>query len=307
MNKEDIILITGADGMVGKTLVIELTKQGYSSLLTPNIDELDLIDAEAVNNYFKNNKIDYVFHLAAMVGGIQANIEHPVEFLRNNLLISCNIFECAKKYNVKKLINLGSSCIYPKECKQPMKEEYLLDGKPEPTNEGYALAKICSLKLCEYYNKQHNTKFISLMPPNMYGIYDHFNSDKSHVISALISKIHNAKVNEEDAVEIWGSGKARREFLYVGDCVDAMLHFIDRDVDGFVNIGTSEDISIYDLAESIKEIIGFKGALIFDLSKPDGMMKKLMDSSKSRKYGWCASICLSDGIKKTYEWYKNEM
>ncbi len=310
MNKEDTILITGSNGMVGKVLVAKLKELGYNNLLMPKSQDLDLRDQKATDIFFKNNTISYVFHLAAKVGGIQANIKFPAEFLYDNLLISCNVIESAKKYKIKKLLNLGSSCIYPKESKQPMKEEYLLSGKLEPTNEGYAIGKIAALKLCEFYNKQYNTNFISLMPPNMYGIHDHFDSEKSHVISALISKMHKAKLDNETEVEIWGTGKARREFLYVEDTIDAIMYFMKNhnaeELMPFVNIGTNEDISIKELAELIKEITGYQGKLNFNTEKPDGMMKKLMDSSKSKILGWEAKTKLKEGLKKTYRWMTNE-
>jgi len=306
MKKDSKILITGATGMVGKNLVKRLKDLGYKNLLTPPSSSTDLIDVESVYFLFERYKIDYVFHLAAKVGGIAANIESPADFLYDNLMISSNIINAAKKFKVKKLINLGSSCIYPTNCKQPMKESDLMSGKLEPTNECYALAKIVSLKLCQAYNKQNNTNFISLMPPNMYGPHDHFNSKKSHVISALLTKFHNAKVANKKSVTLWGTGTARREFLFVDDVVDALIFFMqnydaNEDVP-VINVGTNEDVSIKELAELIKEIVGYEGKITWDKTKPDGMKKKLMDSTIANELEWCAKIRLREGLKKTYKW-----
>lgn len=302
------ILITGANGMVGKALVKKLREKGIENFLLPDIGELDLRDSKEVEKYFEINKPEIVFHLAARVGGIAANIAAPAEFLYDNLMMEWNVIESAKKNNVEKLLFLGSSCIYPRECPQPMKEEYLLSGKLEPTNEGYALAKICGLKLCEYYNKQYGTNFINLMPPNIYGINDHFGKENSHVVSALITKFVNAKENNLESVEIWGTGIARREFLFVEDVADAMVYFMENysagEIGPFVNIGSSEDISIKELAFLIKEIVGYEGELRFDESKPDGMPKKLLDSSKAASLGWRAKTSFREGLKKTIGWYR---
>jgi len=308
MNETSTILITGASGMVGKSLVSALKEKGFKKIVTLSLKEIDLRNQEGVDNYFKNTHIDYVFHLAARVGGIAANIAAPAEFLYDNLVMECNIIESARKYGVEKLLFLGSSCIYPKECIQPMKEDYLMTGKLEPTNEGYAISKIAGLKLCEYYNRQHATNYLSLIPCNMYGINDHFNLKSSHVISALITKFHNAKVNKLPFVEVWGTGNARREFLYVGDMIDAMIYFMEKydakDMLSFVNIGMGEDISIKDLAKLIGDVVGYKGEIKFDTSKPDGMMKKLLDVSLAKKLGWTAKTDLKKGLKLTYDWYK---
>lgn len=305
--KNKKILVTGSNGMVGKALVKSLKEKGCENLLLPEIDELDLRNQKEVEDYFQENKPEIVFHLAAKVGGIAANIASPAEFLYDNLIIGCNMMESAKNNSVKRFLFLGSSCIYPRECSQPMKEEYLLTGKLEPTNESYALGKICGLKLCEYYNKQYGTDFISLMPPNMYGPGDHFDSEKSHVVSALITKFLNAKEKNLDFVEIWGTGIARREFLFVEDAVGAMIYFMEnisaQEIGTFVNIGCGEDISIKGLALLIKEIIGYSGELKFDSSKPDGMPQKLLDSSKAESLGWKAKTSFKDGLRKTVEWY----
>jgi GDP-L-fucose synthase len=308
MKKSARILITGNEGMVGKSLIKKLSSLGYKNLLLPKLKQLDLRNQKHVEEYFRNNKIDYVFHLAARVGGIAANIEFPAEFLYDNVMIATNVIEISRKYKVKKLLFLGSSCIYPRQCNQPMKEEYLLDGKLEPTNEGYALAKIVGLKLCSYYNKQYGTNFISLMPCNLYGVNDHFGNKGSHVISALISKFHNAKISKKPFVDIWGSGKPKREFLFVDDISEAMVYFINnynfKDIGSFINVGYGDDISIKDLAILIKNVVGYQGGIKFNTKKPDGMPRKLLDVSKSKRLGWKAKINLKEGLQLTYEWFK---
>lgn len=311
MNKNDQILITGASGMVGKALIKLLKTEGYTNLITPSSHELNLISQQATMQFFmqffKSEKIDYVFHLAGHIGGIKASITHPVEFLYNNNQIIMNTIYAAHTYKVRKLLFLGSSCIYPRECPQPMKEEYLLTGPLEPTNEGYALAKISGLKLCEYLNKQFGANFISLMPCNLYGYNDHFEPENSHVISALIYKMHKAKLAGEPAVEVWGSGRSRREFLFTDDIASAMLYFMNHynftDLGTFINIGSGVDATVTEIANMIKEVVGYKGELYFDITKPDGMPKKLMDVSKAKKLGWTATISLSDGLKLAYEDY----
>jgi len=308
MEKDSAIFITGGNGMVGRSLIKRLQKEGYTNLLPPNSKELDLRDKKKVFEYVKKNNIHYVLHLAARVGGIQENIKRPAEFLYENLEMQNNVIEASRQYKIKKLLFLGSSCIYPTECPQPMMEEHLLSGKLEPTNEGYALAKISGLKLCEYYNKQYGTNFICLMPPNLYGPNDHFDLKRSHVISALITKFHNAKENNESFVEVWGSGKARREFLYVEDIADAILFFMNNydssELPPFVNVGSGKDVSIAELVETIKEVVGYTGKIRFDTTKPDGMMKKLIDSDKAKALGWSAKTDLRRGLEETYRWYK---
>jgi GDP-L-fucose synthase len=308
MEKDSLILITGSEGMVGKSLTKELKKQGFSNLILPSSEDLDLRDQKKTFDYFKKNRPDYVFHLAAKVGGIAANIESPAEFLYDNLAMGANVLEASRRFFTKKILFLGSSCVYPKECPQPMKEEHLFSGKLEPTNEGYALGKICVLKLCEYYNKQYGTNFISLMPPNLYGPGDHFNAKNSHVVSALITKFNKAKKESADNVCIWGTGVARREFLYVEDLVDAIIYFMEnyssKETGPFLNVGTKEDISIKELALLIKEIVGFKGGVVFDKTKPDGMLRKMVDTSKANKMGWSFKTNIREGIAKTYEYFK---
>jgi GDP-L-fucose synthase len=309
MNKNIKIYIAGHNGLVGSAIVRRLKKAGYNNLTHRTHKELDLINQREVDNFFCKEQPEWIFLAAAKVGGIMANIEHPAEFLYENLMIECNIINSAYKYGIKKLLFLGSSCIYPRECSQPMKDEYLLDGKLEPTNEGYALAKIAGIKLCEYYNKQYKTDFISLIPSNVYGIRDNFDLKNSHVMAALIRRFHEAKVRKLPIIKLWGTGKAKREFLYVSDLADACLYFMEnydaKELPPFINIGTGKDISIKKLAELIKDIVGYKGEITWDISKPGGMPRKVVDSTVANKLGWHAKVSLEEGIKKTYEWFKN--
>jgi len=304
MHKNAKIYVAGHNGMLGSSIVRILRSNGYQNLIYKRSFELDLKNQNEVNNFFENEKPEYVFLVAAKVGGIGANIEKPAEFLYDNLMINANIIEAAYQNKVSKLLFLGSSCIYPRLSKQPMKEDYLLDGKLEPTNEGYALGKIAGIKLCEFYNKQYNTNFISAMPPNLYGENDNFDPKHSHVIGALIRKFHTAKINNEKEVIMWGTGSARREFMYVDDAADACLFLMNNyNKNEHINIGADEDIKIIELAELIKQITGFKGNIIKDTTKPDGMPKKLMDSSKMHNLGWKNKISLLEGLKKTYAFY----
>lgn len=307
IDKNAKIYITGHRGMVGSATVKLLREKGYKNLIFKTSKELDLRNQRETEEFIKKESPEYIFHFAARVGGIKANINYPVEFLYDNIMITTNVIHSAYKYKIKKLLYLGSSCVYPRECPQPMKEEYLLTGKLELTNEGYALAKIIGLKLCEYYNKQYQTNFISLMPPNLYGPNDNFDLKTSHVVAALIRKFLEAKINNLDYVEIWGTGKARREFLYVEDLADACLYFMEnyeaKDLPAFINIGCGEDVSIKELVEIIKEEIGYDGKVYWNTSLPDGMSQKLLDSSFSRKLGWEARTPLREGLRKTIEWY----
>lgn len=307
MQKNESIFITGANGMVGSALTQMLKSNGYTNLLTPGSKELDLRDQKQVKSYFKDHQIDYVFHLAGHIGGIGGSISRPVEFLYENELMALNTIYAAYEKKVKKLLFLGSSCIYPRLCPQPMKEEYLLTGPLEPTNEGYALAKISGMKLCEYMNKQYNTEFISLMPCNLYGYKDHFEARNSHVISALTYKFHEAKMKGASEVEVWGTGKARREFLFSDDLADAMLYFMNnktaQEIHPFVNVGSGVDISISELASLIKDIVGYTGNIKYDTTKPDGMPQKLMDVSRAASLGWKAKTSLKEGISMIYQNY----
>ena len=305
MEKNAKILITGASGMVGSQLVKQLIELGYKNLLTPSSKDIDLRDIYGTNLYFINNKPEYVFHLAAKVGGIQANIDSPVQFLNDNLMMNTNIFYCCNLYNVKKVLYLGSSCIYPKECQQPMKEEYLLTGLLEPTNEGYALAKIAGLKLSEAYFKQFGLKTVCLMPCNIYGTGDHYDSENSHVLSALISKINLAKVHDLPFISLWGTGIARREFVHVNDVVKAIIYFFNLiETPEIINIGTGLDCTIKELAEMIKKELGYIGEIKWDETKPNGMLKKCLDVSKMKSYGFYPYIDLDQGIKRSIKEYK---
>jgi GDP-L-fucose synthase len=283
----------------------KLKKEGYNNLVYRTSSELDLRRQEKVEEFFEEEKPDYVILAAAKVGGIQANDIYSAEFLYDNLMIESNVIDAAYQNNVKKLLFLGSSCIYPKFAEQPMKEDYLLSGKLESTNEGYAVAKITGIKLCEHYNKQYDTNFISAMPTNLYGPNDNFDLETSHVLPALIRKFHEAKVNDEDEVVIWGTGKPRREFLHVDDLADSLLFLMNNyNGDQFVNVGVGKDISILELAQLIKDIVGFEGEIVNDLSKPDGTHRKLLDVTKLNDLGWEAQISLEKGIKETYQWFK---
>lgn len=296
------IYVAGHNGMVGSAIVRKLQAEGFTNLLLRTSKELDLRDQSAVNSFFKKEKPEYVFLAAAKVGGIHANNIYRAEFLRDNLMIETNVIHAAYMNKVKKLLFLGSSCIYPKMAPQPLKEEYLLTGTLEHTNEPYAIAKIAGIKLCEAYRDQFNCNFISAMPTNLYGPNDNYDLQNSHVLPALLRKFHEAKVENKPFVEVWGTGSPKREFLHVDDLADAcyflMQNYNERE---FVNVGTGEDISIKDLALMIKDIAGYKGELKFDTSKPDGTPRKLMDVSKINKMGWQASIQLEKGIFETYQ------
>ena len=310
MNQNRKILITGSSGMVGKSLVKKLTNAGFTKLFTPSSKELDLRIQGTVHQYFKQINPEYVFHLAGRIGGIGASIAFPVEFMYENLIMALNVINASKDYGVRKLLFVGSSCIYPLDCPQPMNENSLLDGKFEPTNEGYAIAKIAGIKLCEYYNYQYNTNFMSLVPCNLYGYNDHFEIKNSHVISSLIYKFFQAKLNLLDSVEVWGTGTTRREFLFVEDFVDAMIFFISnfdaKSINNFVNIGSGADLTISELAILIKNIVGYQGEIKFNSEKADGMPKKLLDVSKSNRLGWCAKVTLTKGLNMTYNWFFKE-
>lgn len=301
MDHNTKIFITGHTGMVGKTVLEYLISKGYKNLLTATSKELDLKNQLEVGNFFKSKKPEYVLHYAAKVGGIMANIESPATFLYDNLMINANIINSAFEHKVKKLLFLGSSCIYPRECPQPMKEEYMLTGPLEPTNEGYAISKIAGLKLCEYYNHQYKTDFITILPPNLYGDNEHYDEKHSHVLISLLHKIHAAKENSEKEITLWGTGSARREFIHVRDVARASEFFIQNisaeDMAGkFINVGTGVDISIKELAELIAKKLDFKGKLLWDRSKPDGMPQKLMDVSRMRAFKFEPKISLDEGI-----------
>lgn len=301
MNKDSKIYVAGHRGMVGSAISRLLKKQGYCNIIERTSKEVDLRNQSQVLAFFEKEKPEYVFLAAAKVGGILANNTYRADFLYDNLMIASNVIHAAYQTGTKKLLNLGSSCIYPKFADQPLKEEYLLTGELEPTNEPYAIAKIAGIKLCETYRDQYDCNFISAMPTNLYGPNDNYNLETSHVVPALIRKFHQAKEEGQDAVEIWGTGSPLREFLYVDDLADACLHLmLEYDDKQFVNVGYGSDITIKELALTIKKVVGFKGELKFDTTKPDGTPKKLMDSSKMRNLGWEPKINLEQGIALAY-------
>lgn len=303
MEKDSLIYVAGHRGMVGSAIVRVLLSEGYSNLILRSSSELDLRNQKDVENFFSTHMPEYVFLAAARVGGIAANIANPSSFLYDNLMINSNVINAAYKFGVTKLLFLGSSCIYPRLSPQPMKEEYLLDGKLEPTNEGYALSKIIGIKLCEYYSKQYGVNFISAMPPNLYGENDDFDPEKSHVVAALIRKFHEAKLEGKNEVVLWGTGAAQREFMYVDDAAYACLLLMENYSENqFINIGVGYDISIIDLAREISAIVGFKGKINFDSTKPDGMPQKLMDNSRIAAMGWSPNYDLIKGLNATYKW-----
>jgi GDP-L-fucose synthase len=304
MNKNAKIYVAGHAGLVGSALVRKLHEQGYYHIICKNFEELDLRNQCAVHAFFKQERPDYVFLTAAKVGGIKANNDYPADFIYDNIMIEANIIHAAYLYKVRKLLFFGSSCIYPRLCAQPMKEEYLLTGPLESTNEPYAVAKIAGIKLCQSYNRQYGTNFIACMPTNVYGPGDNFDLHAAHVVPALIAKIYQATIENMPCVSVWGTGIPLREFLYVDDLADAALflmhHYNNAEI---INVGSGQEISIADLAYRIKEIIGYKGNLIFDTSKPDGTQRKLLDCAKLHTLGWQARISLKEGIKKTVDWY----
>jgi GDP-L-fucose synthase len=306
MDKKDKIYVAGHRGMVGSAIVRKLQAEGYENLLLRTSAELDLRSQEAVDTFFKEHKPDYVFLAAAKVGGIVANNTYRADFLYENLMIQNNVIHSAYKHSVTKLLFLGSSCIYPKFAEQPIKEEYLLTGTLEPTNEPYAIAKIAGLKMCDAYRSQYGCNFISAMPTNLYGPNDNYDLQNSHVLPALLRKMIVAKRTQQPAVEIWGSGTPRREFLHVDDLADACF-FLMQEYDGtdWLNIGVGEDVSIKELAELIKDIVGYEGELQFDTSKPDGTPRKLLDVSKLHSRGWKAKTGLRAGIERVYEEVKS--
>lgn len=301
MEKNSRIYISGHRGMVGSAVMRELQRQGYNNLVYRTSSELDLTVQSDVDTFFRTERPEYVFLAAAAVGGIKKNIDYPADMLLINLKIQNNIIESSYKYGVKKLMFFGSSCIYPRLCSQPMKEEYLLTGPFEPTNEGYALAKVAGLRMCEYFNRQYGTDYISIMPCNLYGLNDHYN-ENAHVMASLIRRFYEAKEKELEKVEVWGSGKQRREFLFSDDLAEASV-FLMNNYSGnqFINIGMGIDVTIKDLAEIIADVIGYKGRIEMDPSKPDGMPQKLLDVSRINSLGWKYKTELRDGIKKTYD------
>lgn len=307
MEKDSKIYIAGHNGMVGSALVKEFLEQGFYNLVLKNRSELDLTSQNLVREFFLSEKPEYVVLAAAKVGGIAANSSHKADFLYENLCIQNNVIWESHKLGVKKLLFLGSSCIYPRNSQQPMKEEYFMTGKVEPTNEGYAVAKIAGMELCRFIREQYGKDFVSCMPTNLYGENDNFSEDSSHVIPALIKRMDLAKKNGSKEVVIWGSGNSRREFMEVGDFAKCVLWLMQNYSDKeFINIGTGKDVSVKELANKIKEVVGFEGSLVFDESKPDGMPRKLLDVTKMYTLGMHATMELSEGLKKTYTWYESK-
>ena len=308
MEKNSKIYVAGHNGLAGSAITERLRKEGYDNLILRTHAELDLMDSEATKNFFAQKKPEYVFLAAAKVGGIMANMAYPADFIYQNLAVQNNVIHNAYISKVKKLLFLGSSCIYPKNCPQPMKEEYLLSGDLEPSNKPYSMAKISGIVLCQSYNKQYGTNFISVMPTNLYGPRDKYDLNASHVIPAMIIKFHQAKINDEKEIIMWGTGSPKREFLYSDDlaraCVFLMNNYNESEI---INIGTGKDISIKELAELVSKTVGFKGEIKWDTTKPDGVQKKLLDVSKIKKLGWQYETELNDGLKKAYEWYKKSL
>lgn len=304
MEKRDKIYVAGHLGLVGSAITRKLIKNGYTNLILKTRQELNLLNQQEVAIFFETEKPDYVFLAAAKVGGIIANSKYPAEFIYENLMVQNNIIHSAYNNKVKKLLFLGSSCIYPKLAPQPIKEEYLLTSPLEKSNEAYAIAKIAGLKLCEYYNKQYSTQYIAVMPTNLYGPNDNFNLENSHVLPAMIRKFHEAKINNDQSLTLWGSGSPKREFLHVDDLAEATIFLMNNyKGENILNIGTGEDLSIKELAETIKEIVGFTGDIIWDDSKPDGTPRKLLDVSLINSLGWKYKTNLKDGIENTYRWF----
>lgn len=304
MEKESKIYIAGHRGLVGSAIVRKLREEGYRNILTRTSGELDLREQGAVREFFERERPEYVFLAAAKVGGILANDTWPADFLYQNLMIEANVIESARLSGVKKLLFLGSTCIYPRMAPQPLKEEYLLTGPLEKTNEWYAVAKIAGIKLCLACQRQYSAKFISAMPTNLYGPEDNFDLESSHVMPALIRKFHEARINQAPSVTVWGTGKPLREFLHVDDCAAACL-FLMQHYDGeeIVNIGVGEDLSIAELAELVSKVVGFTGKIVYDAGKPDGTPRKLVDVSRINGLGWHAGISLEAGVRMTYEWF----
>lgn len=304
MEKTAKIYVAGHRGLVGSAIVRNLEQKGYTNIIKRTHKELDLTSQEQVKAFFKKEKPDYVFLAAAKVGGINANNTYPADFIYENLAIETNVIKAAHDHKVKKLLFLGSTCIYPKNAPQPIKEEYLLSGYLEPTNEAYAIAKIAGLEMCKFFKRQYGDHFISCMPTNLYGPEDNFDLQNSHVLPALIRKFHEAKTENKSEVEIWGTGTPLREFLYVDDMADACVFLMENyDGEGHVNIGTGEELTIRELAETVKDVVGFEGELSFNAEMPDGAPRKLCDVSKLRGLGWKHKVELKDGIRKAYQWY----
>lgn len=304
MNRDSKIYVAGHTGMVGSAIARCLEHNGYTNVIYRLHSELDLTDQAATDNFFRTERPEYVFLAAAKVGGIHANNTYPADFIMENMLIECNIIKSSFKYNVEKLMFLGSSCIYPKTCPQPIKEEYLLTGPLEPTNEAYALAKISGIKMCQAYNRQYGTKYICAMPASLYGVNDRFDLYNAHVIPSMIIKLHRAKIKENFSVVLWGTGTPLREFLYVDDMAEACLRLmLTHDGSDCINIGSGKEISIRELAETIKKVIGYEGEIIYDTEKPDGTPRRVIDNFRIEQTGWRPQIDMEEGLRREYEYY----
>jgi GDP-L-fucose synthase len=304
MAPEARVYIAGHTGLVGSAITRRLQSGGYQQLVTRTLEELDLRRQSDVEQLFASERPEFVIVAAARVGGILANNTQRADFICDNLQIQTNIIDAARRHGVARLLFLGSSCIYPRECPQPMREDYLLTGPLEPTNEPYAIAKIAGIKLCEAFNSQHGTHYVSVMPTNLYGPHDNFDLKSSHVLPALIRKFHEAKVAAQPSVTIWGTGKPRREFLYVEDLADAVVFLLEQsDTTELVNVGTGKDCTILELAQLVRDVVGFEGDIVHDTSKPDGTPQKLLDVSRLQALGWKPSVTLREGIASTYRWY----
>ena len=307
MNLDSRVFVAGHKGLVGSAIVRSLRENGYKNLILVTSNELDLRNQSEVLDFFKKTKPEYVFLAAAKCGGIKDNIEHPVQFLEDNLKIQSSVISSSYKIGVKKLMFLGSACIYPKECPQPIKEDYLLSGYLEPTNAGYCLAKIAGIKLCQAYNKQHGTNFISVNPCNVYGPKDNFSAETSHVIAGLIRRIHEAKKSKKPSVDCWGTGSARREFIYVEDLAAALIFLMNTYNDNeVINVGVGKDVSIKELVGHIVDVIEYEGEIKWDTSKPEGMRQRLLDTTKLEKLGWKPVTSIDQGLQLTYEYFKLE-
>lgn len=310
MDKHAKIYVAGHRGLAGSAIVRKLLQEGYDNIITRPHKELDLENASQVESFFQAETPDYVFLAAAKVGGILANNSYPADFIYKNMMIQNNVIHQSYKHHVKKLMFLGSSCIYPRLCPQPIKEDYLMTGPLEPTNSAYAVAKISGIEMCWAYNRQHGTCFIPVMPTNLYGPNDNFNLETSHVLPALLRKFHEAKEGNADSMVVWGTGTPRREFLYVDDMADACVYVMSQErfhgikrENALFNVGTGQDVSISELAGMIRDVVGFKGVIQWDTDKPDGTPQKLLDVSRLKLQGWKASTQLGDGLRKTYQWY----
>lgn len=308
MNVESKIYIAGHNGMVGSAILRKLKKEGFKNIITSTHDQLDLTNQKSVENFFKMTQPEYVFLAAAKVGGIVANNTYPAEFINNNLSIQTNIIHQCHINKVKKLLFLGSSCIYPRDCKQPIKEEYFMTGPLEKTNDAYAIAKIAGVKMCQSYNKQYGSNFISLMPTNLYGEKDNYDLENSHVFPAMIRKFHEAKIKQSKNIMLWGTGSPYREFLHVDDLADACLFLMENyNSSEIINVGTGKDLTIRELAELMKKVIDVESNIMFDSCNPDGTPKKLLDVSKIHSLGWHHTIEIEDGLRKTYEDFKKTL